>query len=647
MRVLLVTLCTFAVCALQTYPAFSQTEKPSDTPQPESSTVAAFPMLLEVCLEATTEGIPKDSAVEDTAVENSTALMPSASVRIVGQRSALSSEVSAEMPSYYLLGDAHCRVIAEDALLEIQTLPEEEFAQGVDLPSGSEGREIVASPLERPPVRLLQLETANQLIARALQLSFGSHQTLSDDTPGTGSQLYYGEVDWGVTDDLQVSLSGQVYDDPPVRAINGKFQNITLLSLASSVKYRLLNGEQLALSLQGALEVLSVSSDLFGTRGSGGSNLAGSIHVPLTYTASPDLQFHFTPGVSFLPGQLNDSKFYDTVFTLGTGANWQPSDRWLLYSTLNLPLGPGGNTIEADQTIDRQLVWSVGTRYSVTPRTGVNLYATNGLGATPSTAVLTAAPGGDELLVGVELQYTPDTGLGYRDRFDDEPSPTLSERDLQLLVNGITLASANTLAPGNIAVTAGAGTQGQFDVGLAYSPDEALQLEANVEDFGLGDRTTAAASDSLRYTLGARVQLLDQRRGAPISLSARILGGRDTEADGTTGVLFTDLPMAYEAGERVALLFNPRAAFSSGDTRLGLGFGINYEVVRGLQLMGEVTPVFGGNRMVWGLGSRYSFPNAVSLDIYATNALGRHGLGTLVSGSEVRLGAGINWVLGR
>jgi len=659
MRIFWVTLCTFVLCTLQTAAVFSQGKERPDADPSESlsTTVASFPMLLEVCLDT--------SAAEPA---NQSGLTPSASIRLFTPQSFQSEPLAGIMPDspdssapdshgragHDRAGHEHCSVVSEDALVEIQALSEN--IESESAPSSERSLELadeladdtVASPLERSPIRLLHLETANQLIGRALQLSFGSHQTLSDDNPGTGSQVYYGEIDWGITDEVQLSLSGHVYDDPPISAINGERQNITFTSLAASVRYRLLNGKQLALGLQGALETLAFSSDLFDAADRD-ANIAGAVHLPLTYTSSRDLQVHLTPGVSFLPGQLNGSEFYDTILTVGTGINWQPSEQWLLYSALNAPLGPGGNTIETDQGIDRQLIWALGTRYNVTPRTGINLYATNGWGVTPATAILASVPGGDDLLLGVEVQYTPDTGLGYRARFGDNDRASFTMRDRQLMLDGITLANGHTLAPGNVAISAGAATQGQLYGKLVYSPDEALQFEFSAEDVGSIDQViddTTAINEAVRYTVGGRVQLLDQRLGDVVSLSARILAGRDV--DDEVGVLFADLPLTYEVNSQLAVLVDPKIALSGVDDRAGLGLGVNYEVVEGLQLIGEVTPVFGGDHTIWALATRYGFAqNGLSLELYGTNAVGRHSVGTLVGEDDARFGGGLTWVVGK
>ncbi|NEQ96271.1 MAG: hypothetical protein F6K30_06040 [Cyanothece sp. SIO2G6] len=507
------------------------------------------------------------------------------------------------------------------------------------------------SPLERQPTRLFNLETANQLADNALQLSAGFHQTLSNDSPqsATGGQLYYGSIDWGVTEDIQIGLAGQYFDDPPPRAIADEFPNITLYSIAPNVKYRILDQAQFDLGVQGSVELFSVDSSLFDTDGDDASQVVGSLHVPMTYDVGSEVQLHLTPGVSFFPGSINDTEFYDTIFSMGTGVSWQASERFTLYGTVNVPLGPGGNAISSDdQEIEQQVVWTVGSRYNVTPKVGVDLYATNGLGVTPATGILSFLPEGNDALVGLKLNYTPDLGLGYRSSFRDGSSEELSERDRQLLLDGFTLSTAQTVQPGSVLISAGGGTNDRFHASVAYSPDEDFQIEGLIEEFSSPNDliTEQVAGDNIKYALGAQLRLLNQQQGDPLSLGVRLLGGRDTDEDRQIGTLFADLPINYQVSDRTALFANPRFAAFSDEEVFGLGFGVNHEVLKGLQLIGEVTPVI-DETVVWAAGARYAVPQtAVSLDLYASNAAGRNGLGTLVGESDTNVGFNFNWLVG-
>ncbi|MGB3496293.1 MAG: hypothetical protein WBA57_26430 [Elainellaceae cyanobacterium] len=513
------------------------------------------------------------------------------------------------------------------------------------------------SPIQRPQPRLFNLETANFLEEGALQLRVGAHQTFMGDRPdsGTGDEVYDGSIDYGVFDDLQIGITANFFDDPPNRAVDGELPNVRLFSIAPHVKYQIVDQERLAIALHGAVEFLLIEAEpgLFNdTRDDEfASVVAGTLQAPLTFNASPDIQLHFTPGIAFTPGEVNGGDFYGTFFNIGTGISWQPSDRVSLYGTLNAPLGPGGNTVDSDDgDIVRQLVWAVGARYAVTPRVGVDLYGTNAFGTTPTTGLLSFIPDGNQTTVGVALTYTPETGLGYGSSFREGDAPPLSDRDTQLLVDGLTLTTANTLQPGMVSVGVGAGFGDRFNVDLAYSPDEDFQIEASLDEFGAEDNVSSddSGGTDLKYMLGARVRLLDQRRGDPVTLSARLMGGRDTGANNQVGVLFTELPVLYEATEHLALFATPKAAFFADQSRIGLGLGINYALPHGFQLIGEVTPVIDGEPTVWSAGARYHHPDTnLGVDVYVTNSIGRNGLGSLVGESGASVGVNLNWLIGR
>ncbi|NEO34684.1 MAG: porin, partial [Symploca sp. SIO3C6] len=337
-------------------------------------------------------------------------------------------------------------------------------------------------------------------------------------------------------------------------------------------------------------------------------------------------------------------------FSVGAGLTWQASDRVSLYGNVNVPLGPGGNAVDPnDFDIGQQLIWQVGGQYDVSPKVGLDLYATNGFGVTPATGILAFVPDGSDPLYGLRLNYTPDLGRGYRSTFRDNPTEPLTHRDRQLLLDGFTLSTANTIQPGRVRVDIGGGTNERFNIDLAYSPDEDLQLEAIVEEFSsdndaISDRR---AGDNIKFLIGAQVRFLNQQQGDPLSLGVKVLGGRDTDSNNRIGTLFAEIPMTYQVGEHTAVFLNPRIAAFTNTKLIGTGVGLNHEIVEGLQLIGEVTPVWSDNETVWAVGTRYNLPkHPVSLDLYVSNAAGRNGLGNLVSEDSTNVGLNINWMIG-
>lgn len=513
----------------------------------------------------------------------------------------------------------------------------------------------VFSPIQRASGRLINLETANQLLEGELSLRVGFQQTPPADRPaaGTGDEVYYGEVQWGLNNRLQLGLSTQTFEDPVNRPINGTLPRYTVISLAPSFKYQLRQVKLYSIAVHGSVEWLrlSTSPGLFNstTRDQTDSLVVGTLQAPFSYNLSPEAQWHITPGIAIFPESLNGADFYGTFFNLGTGFSWQLGSRLNLQVDLNFPLGPGGNTLDSsDGHISRQLLWAVGASYAVSPRVQVEIYGTNGFGATPATRLLGFIPDSEQALIGANLTYTPDVGRGYGTSFrKGEPIP-LSERDWQLVQDGITLNSANTLPPGAIEISGGATAGGEFHGGIAYSPDQDFQVELLFDEFEGEDNVSSAdsAGRNLKHEVGVKLRFLDQQQGDPFSLSARLSGGRDSGESQQIGFLLPELPITYSPTPDLAIFVNPKAAFYSDESRVGVGLGANY-ALPGAQLIGEVTPI-ASETTVWSLGTRFSIPKTnVGLDLYATNAIGRHGLGTMVAESGVNVGFNVNVILGK
>ncbi|MGB7440807.1 MAG: hypothetical protein WA919_07040 [Coleofasciculaceae cyanobacterium] len=512
------------------------------------------------------------------------------------------------------------------------------------------------SPLQEQPTRLINLETANQLDSGAVKLGLGFRQSTSSErsSGGTGDQVYSGSIDWGVTERLQIGLSGQYFDDPTNREIAGELPNLELFSLAPNFKYQLIKDENLSLGISGAAELLTLSTDpgLFNNSNDNQSEsvLIGNLQVPLSYNLDSQLQLHLTPGVAFYPETVNDADFFGTFFHLGTGISWQASERLNLFANASLPLGPGDNAVDSeDGSLFRQVLWTVGGRYALNPQVGVEVYGTNAFGSTPTTSLLAFIPDGNQVLIGANLNYTPDFGQGYASSFRKKPTVPLSRRDIQLLLDGLTLTTASTLPPQSVALRGGLGSGGNASLDLAYGLTNDLQLEFALDDFGGEDNVSSgeSAGTDLKYNFGAKLRFLDQVQGDPFSLSFKLTGGRDTGRRRQVGTLFVELPMVYQTGSKLALFVNPKAAFYSDMERVGVGLGVNYAVSDGLQLIGELTPVLNGERSVWSVGARYLHRQSnLGLDIYTSNAIGQNGLGGLVGESGTSIGFNLHWLTG-
>lgn len=509
------------------------------------------------------------------------------------------------------------------------------------------------SALEKPPSKLGNYQTANQLPEGTVQLEAGFNTAFPNDVAGsgTGFQVYYLSLDWAVSDRFQLGLTADGYDDITKEPIRGRFPSLTAISIAPNFKYQLLKNEQFTAAVSGSIQWLRLSSEpgLFNNfnRANPSNLIVGTLQTPLTFELGNQVQLHFTPGLAFFPGQVNNADFYGTFLNLGAGLSWQASERLNLFATLNYPIAGKGNAVSSTNgDIFRKLLWTAGAQYAINPRVGVELYATNAFGATPATSLLAFIPNGDDFILGANVKYLFDFNQGYAPRFGNQPVPPLSDRDAQLLLDGFTISSAETLAPDRVRISGGLTTGGNRGVFLAYGLANDLQLEFPIEEYadeGLSRAETAGSG--VKFGPGVKLRFLNQAAGDPVSLSLKVLGVRDFSERPRVGTLSAELPIVYQPSPQTALFFSPRAAFSGNTDRIGIGLGINQQIARNVQFIGEFTPVLNGYSSIWAAGLRYFEPRSkLGIDVYAGNAVGQSGLGSLVTNQKVWAGLRLHWM---
>jgi hypothetical protein len=532
------------------------------------------------------------------------------------------------------------------------------IAESSDEPDNPSNLEV--SPLQKTPIRLFNLPTANQLEAGDLSLSAGVRFAGPDQTgKGSGLQVDYGYFDYGLTNDFQIGLNVAFFDDTLGRRINGNVANLVLNAVAPNVKYQVFKDDGLQVAVAGSVEVVQLSSDggLFGSSSSKDYNhlFVGSLQVPVTYNATRDLQLHFTPGLALFPSSLNGSDFYGTLFKIGTGLSWQATDRLGLFADVNFPIGGKGNAINASNgNFSQRIIYSGGLRYLVTPAVGVDLYATNGFSNTPATSFLAFIPDGNQLAIGANLTYTPNTGKNFASTFRQGTPVALSNRDTQLLLDGFNLASADTLLPGAFHVWGGLGSG--TNVNVAYGVTNDLQVELFGQKFNRnGDPTPLSKNSDSAFKLGAaaKVRFFDQVQGDPVSLGLKLaVSFVRTFNENSAGYFVLEMPTSYSLNPQLSFKFNPKAGFVSSESRFGLGLGINYALIDDLQFIGELTPLLKSNTgqgSVWSVGLRYLYPQTnVGVDVYLSNSIGQNALGGLFSQSNgSSLGFNMHWLFGQ
>ncbi|MDP2495186.1 hypothetical protein Q8W25_14240 [Shimia thalassica] len=492
-------------------------------------------------------------------------------------------------------------------------------------------------PLHNHPTRIFSFETANMNPAGTIALDVGTIQTDPSGGVATGNQLYFGGGSYALNDRFSFGLDIHSYQDPTVDPINGSFPDFITHLGALWGKYQLYDSGRVAIAAQASIEnFFTLESQLWG--GKSNNVLAGSIKAPITFRASNQLQFHLTPSVSVFPDTVNGAQFYGTIASIGAGVSYKPSERLAFFGSVDTPVS-GENTISNTATYESTPVWTVGGRYNVSPKVGLEGYVTNGVGYTPATSILTHWPDGDRVLAGLRLVYTP--GANKPDTYRGTPNP-VTQHQVNLQKDGFTLGSADVLEPGTFHFSAWGGQDSNAGGLLSFSPDRDFEIQLAFEQYS--DNTTAPGgivpTTKPRYMVGPKLRFMDQNNGDPFSLSARMLYGRQIESGvGGIGVFFVDLLGSYKANSRMTLNVSPKVA-TWGNTELaGLGLGLNYAVTEDLELIGEVTPVgMDNDEPTWAAGVRYNFGNSgFSVDANVSNAIGRFGIGTMIAQDDPRV----------
>ena len=509
------------------------------------------------------------------------------------------------------------------------------------IPALAAAQSTSTSVVEGPPTRIVGFESANMNHAGTVEFNIGARQNSPNNRPGTGNQIYNGGGSYAFTDRFTMGIDVQNFVDPIGGPVAGfpTIPQIETTEVALWGKYQLFNNGRLSVATLGSVEnFAALRSDFWGGFDTNQDGVfVGAIKAPITYSVSPKLQLHLTPGVTLAPDDIAGDEFYGTIVSLGAGVSYRASNRVLMFGTIETAVS-GDNTINSDGNFESVPVWTVGGRYNVTPRLGLEGYLTNGWGNTPATSVMTFWPDGDDVLAGARLIYTPGANRPVSYRSLSLPPTT---RQVNLQQDGFTLGSADTLEPGMLRTDVWGGNDSNQGVSLSFSPDRDGEIQVIFEKYS--DNPTAdqdlVPTTSVRYMVGPKLRFMDQNNGNLFSLTGRMLYGRQINSDPTkVGVFYTDLIANYKTRNGFSFTASPKIGAFGNNELVGFGMGVNYGFDNGLELIAEVTPIGrDGDEATWAAGARYHLgKSGFTVDAQATNAIGRHGIGSMVAQDDTR-----------
>ena len=463
-------------------------------------------------------------------------------------------------------------------------------------------------------------------------LSIGTRQP-SDQGNGTGTQVYDGTVSARGYWPFQLGFSGSVFDDPIGRSFQGITENFTLGAAALNMKYSLIETPRYAVSIEG-----SVSYFRYGFDGREKEDVFGAtLSMPATYRISEDVFLNAEVGYSHLPDEVQGLPALGARGFAAIGAGWQPTDRLTLWGSAKLLARKIDDGIEGDENT----ILTLGARYALTPQMAASAFVTSGYSDTPLFDDVTAFNSTDNVVFGAALTLVPS---GKRFNIPRYGTDVAAVDKTLTFGDGVILSGPETIGSNEARFSASYGSSENARIEAFVSPDPDFQVEFTFEDYALADTTgfRTEAEEDVRYSVGARYQALSEAEGDPVTLGARVMFGRDFEVP-TVGVFVGELSVRKDLGDRADFVFNPKLAAFGEDTLYGAGLGLNYDLTDKLKLMSEVTLRDDGSDGIYAIGLRRSFPESISaIDIYATNAAGRSGIGSLLAG-ETQIGVSFTY----
>tara|TARA_B100000963_G_scaffold277253_1_gene245627 strand:- start:586 stop:2400 length:1815 start_codon:yes stop_codon:yes gene_type:complete len=471
------------------------------------------------------------------------------------------------------------------------------------------------------------------------------------ESQGTGQQNPLLLVDFGFTDDSNISFYFTEADDNLFNRINGDLSPYSWQSYALSYKKRLFDNKEnkVSASIVSTIEYWKISSggknsrsifnnkdDSFGKEKY--ENLIGAFSFPITKEFNKKVVIALVPGVTFLPDRIGSKNIgknaYGNNFYLGAGIVWNILDNLKILSSFTNPLGPGRNYFDRDLNFSNKSIYSYGLSWDVNQKIGIEGRITNSFGETPSTGLLTI-PSDNKPLYSANLIYNP-YGL-------DNKLNSLSEKDNLISFGGITVNNALIQDYGKSQGILNYDTSGNAFFSYKYSLSNIFQLELlnigqfndinNPENKNLELRKTYINNNNLNFRLGGKLMLFSPQKNDRLWSSLRTSFGRNNNTN--QGYIYSEFLNTIRVNSWLATNISPKYFFSGIDSFGSLGISKYINLGDKFLIIPEINiQLSEGQESNKTISFRYSYSPSRSIDLYYSNAIGIQDLGQNLKGKD-------------
>ena len=512
-----------------------------------------------------------------------------------------------------------------------------------------------------PTTRLTPLISTAEVIPEETWSVSGYNISPFKTKSGSGNQNYAVNIDYGLTDKIQVSIFYSQADDPLNATISSRSIQPENLweSIGLSTKWQLLKSRKLSLAINSSLESWKVGSggsygatnndsdtpNIFNDSGKRVEtiNFIGSLSLPLSWRFHKKLTASLIPGISFLPseqgsGQGGAGEFYGTNIFIGAGLEWKPVKELSLSASITHPFGDGTNNFNSDLTYSKVPIYSTGIKFLFSPIVGIEGQVTNGFGATPATGILTL-PSDNKIGYSIKVVINPYTS--------DIAQRALTNRELSLSLGGIGIETGLVPELGTTTITGQTDTNGNGGLKFKHSISDAFEVKfVDYESNNNVAQTSPQArlysdDDSKNFRIGGKGILLSPLRGGPFWLAVSGSLGRNlSEHNSKQGYAFGEITGTWQFNSKLAFSVNPKVAWSGAGNLYGLGLGANFAISQKLELLPEII-IAGDNfsKTTSTIGLRYHFSDSIATTVYASTAASLNNIGQLLGKGDTNVGA--------
>lgn len=478
---------------------------------------------------------------------------------------------------------------------------------------------------------------------------------------GTGQQNNSIRFDYGLSEDILMSLYFAEADDDTYNHIKGSRAQYFWQNYALSLKKKLLSEEEsrIDLSLVSTLEFWRQSSGSDNSKSIYNEydnflgkdrfeNLIGSLSLPISKKIKKNITFAIVPGVTFLPEKLgqktSNKNFYGNNYYLGTGIGLNIFENLNILASYTNPFGPGDNYFDKDLNFSNKSIYSFGIHWDINPMIGLEGKITNSFGSTPSLGILTI-PSDDLPLYSINFSYKPNA-------MDTILAP-LKKRDFLTSFGGLTVSNALLPEYGSSQFNLNYDSKGNLFGYYAYSLSNVFQLEViNIGSFQEVSytsnknhhiRNTYLGRDNFNFRLGGKLLLFSPQKNDFLWTSIRSTVGRNQ--DSNQGYLYSELINTLKVNDIISLNLTPKYFMSGVDSFAAIGASSYINLSNNIQLIPEINKLFSKNSEFNStIALRYSYGQKRSIDFYYSNALGLQDLGQILKGDESRFGIRLNYI---